>query len=94
MPDDPLPWRPLWIAFLIGIPALAIALLCTQFAVMHTGPQFDVELLDNYVVGGAYDRVAALGLATGFGAIGIFSLLNLRTRMRDWRQNASVRHLR
>ena len=94
MPADPLPWRSVWFAFVIGMPALAVALLCTLFAVMHTGPQFDVELLDDHVVGGADDRMVALGLATVFGAVGISSLLILRTRLREWRRHAPTPTLR
>jgi len=86
-----LPLGSVWLALVIGIPALAIAFFCTLFAVAYTGPQFDIEILDDRVVGGASDRVIALVLATGFGALGIFSLLNLRTRISEWRRDATKR---
>jgi hypothetical protein len=95
MPANPVPWRSVWFAFVIAIPALAIALLSTLFAVSNTDPRYDtIVWLDGSVVGGAHDTVVALGWATGFGAIGIFSFLNLRTRLKEWRRDAPTRHRR
>jgi len=82
------------VAFLVGIPSLAIALLCTLFAVAHTGPQYDIEIINDHVVGGPSDIVVAPALATAFGGIGIFSLLIFRARLKEWLAMGSTRHLK
>src|SRR5688572_5613903 len=78
-----LPWKELAFLLVIGIPAFAIALLCGLFVWTYTGPQYDIEIINNHEIGGTSDRVVALIVATFFGAVGISSLLRLRRRMSD-----------
>ena len=66
-PDNPLPWSEVGLLLVIGIPALAIALLCALSVWTYTGPQFDMVIVNDHEIGGTVDRVVALVLATVFG---------------------------
>jgi hypothetical protein len=80
-PDRQFPWNELGLLLIVGIPAFAIALLCALFVWTYTGPQFDIVIVNDHEIGGTFDRVVALVLATLFGAVGIFSALRFHRRM-------------
>jgi hypothetical protein len=47
------------VAAIVGVPSFAIALLHALRVWAYTGPQFDVAIFDDHVIGGTSDRVAA-----------------------------------
>jgi hypothetical protein len=78
-----LPWGEVALLLVMGIPAFAIALLCGLFVWTYTGPQYDIQIINDHEIGGTFDRVVALAVATFCGALGIFSALRLQRRMSD-----------
>ena len=84
------PWKELAFLLVIGIPAFVIALLCGLFVWTYTGPQYDIVFINDHAIGGAFDRVVALVVATFFGAVGIFSLLRFQRQMSGRRTHAAA----
>ena len=76
-PDCPFPWNEVGLFLVVGIPAFAIALLCALFVWIYTGPQFDIVIVNDHEIGGTFDRVVALVLATISGGVGTFMFLRL-----------------
>ena len=72
------PWKELTFLLVVGSPAFAIALSCGLFVWTYTGPQFDIVILNEHAIGGAFDRVVAFVLATISGAVGIFTVLRFQ----------------
>jgi hypothetical protein len=85
-PDRQFPWSASAVFLLVGVPAFALAFLCALYVWTYTGPQFDIVFINDHQIGGTFNRVIALVLATIFGAAGIFSFLSFRRRMADWQQ--------
>lgn len=75
------PLKELALLLFVGIPALAVALLCVAFVWTYSGPQYDVVFVSDHEIGGVYDRTAALLLGTVSGAVGIFLVLRFRRRL-------------
>jgi hypothetical protein len=83
------PWKELAYLLLVGIPAFAIALSWGLFVWTYRERQYDIVILNGYGIGGVFDRLAALVLATLFGGVGIFSVMRFQRRMAH-RQTRSV----
>lgn len=84
------PWKELAFLLVIGIPAFAIALLCGLFVWTYTGRQYDIVIINDHAIGGAFDRVVGLVLATFFGAVGIFSVLRFQRQVSGRRTHAEA----
>ena len=56
----------------VGISAALVALLCLCFIVMYAGPQFDVLIINDHVVGGTEDQLVAWLVGTVAGAAAVF----------------------
>jgi len=56
----------------IGILSSVIALQCLRFILIYSGPQFDVVIFNDRVIGGTEDKLAAWLLGTLSGAAAVF----------------------
>ena len=81
-PDRQFPWSELVLLVVVGVPALAVALMCMLFVWTYTGPQFDTVIINDEPIGGTFDRIVALVVATISGSLGVFSLLRFYRRIR------------
>jgi hypothetical protein len=73
----------------IGVPALLITLLCMSFIMIYSGPQFDVVIINDHVVGGTEDKLVAWVVGSVAGATAVFCGTRLWTRTSEWRQGRS-----
>lgn len=81
---SPTPRRVAQLALLVavGIPASLITLRCLRFILMYSGPQFDVVIFNDHVVGGTEDKLAAWLLGTLSGAAAVFCGLRIWSILR------------
>ena len=82
-PDRQFPWSELVLLVVVGVPALAVALMCMLFVWTYSGPQFDTVIINDHTIGGAVERVIALALGTMSGSLGVFSVLRFYRRIRS-----------
>lgn len=82
-PDRQFPWSELVLLVVVGVPALAVALMCMLFVWTYTGPQFDTVIINDHPIVGTFDHVGALVLGTVSGGVGVFSLLRFYRRIRS-----------
>jgi hypothetical protein len=80
------PTESLVFALGLGIPSLAIACLFSLMVASYLGPQFDVVIINDHVIGGTEDRVTWMLVASVFGAVGILCVLRFWRQLRDWRR--------
>jgi hypothetical protein len=79
------PWASVAAPVSVAIPALLVAGTCGLLIWAWSGPQFDVLILNDHVVGGTGDRVAAMAVGTLSGAVALMALLKCITRIAKWR---------
>ena len=70
----------------LGIPALGIALLFCTMVASYLGPQFDVEIMNDHVIGGIEDRITWMVVASMSGGAGIFCVLRFWLEPIEWRR--------
>ena len=51
------PGNELALAVAIGLPALLVAASCTLLLISYLGPQFDVVIMNDHVIGGTSDQL-------------------------------------
>ncbi len=81
------PWGAIAIASMIGTPAFVFAAIFIALGVDYSIGSYRVLPFGNRVT----DVAVAAALAVAFGAIGVMSLLRLRTEVRTWRKLESAR---
>jgi hypothetical protein len=86
MREHDFPYKELALAASIGLPALVIALLCTLQLVSYLGPQFDVVLINDHVIGGTSDQMFLVFVGTVCGAAGLFCGLRFWHRFSEWQR--------
>jgi hypothetical protein len=62
----------------IGTFAFVIAMLSVVFIVTNTGPQFDAVIVNDHVVGGTGDKLAAFVIGSLSGAVAVICAIRLR----------------
>jgi len=62
----------------VGTVAFLISMLSLVFIVTNTGPQFDTVIINDYVVGGTSDKLAAFAVGGLSGAVAVVCALRLR----------------
>jgi hypothetical protein len=85
--DRQFPWSAFAVFLLIGVPGFALASLCALYVWTYTGPQFDIVFINDHQIGGTFDRVIAIVLATISGGVGIVTFLRFRKQMIDWQEH-------
>jgi hypothetical protein len=81
------PGNELALAVAIGLPALLIAAACTLALISYLGPQFDVVIMNDHVIGGTSDQLFLIFIGSVLGAIGVFCALRFWHRLGDWRRD-------
>lgn len=84
------PWSELIPEVAVGIPALLIALFCTVLLASYLGPQFDVVIFNDHVIGGTEDQLTVIAVGTVFGAIAVFCSLRVWSRFVEWRRESEA----
>ena len=67
----------------VGLPAALIALLCLRFILRYSGPQFDVVIFNDHVIGGTEDQLVAWLLGTLSGAAAVFCGIRIWSMLRS-----------
>jgi hypothetical protein len=80
------PWHELAGEIVVGIPASLIAVFCTLLLVSYLGPQFDVVIINDHVIGGTTDQVVVMAVGSVFGAAAVFCALRCWNRFGQWRE--------
>jgi len=62
----------------IGTAAFLVAMLSLVFIVTNTGPQFDTVIINDHVVGGTGDKLAAFAIGSLSGAVAVICAIRLR----------------
>lgn len=62
----------------LGTFAFLFSMLCLLFIVTNTGPQFDTVIINDHVVGGTSDRLAAFVIGGLSGAVAVICAIRLR----------------
>jgi hypothetical protein len=81
------PGNELALAVAIGVPALFVAMSCTLQLISYMGPQFDVVIINDHVIGGTSDQLFLIFTGSVFGAVGVFCALRFWRRFHEWRGN-------
>ena len=79
------PGNELALAVAIGLPALLVAASCTLLLISYLGPQFDVVIMNDHIIGGPSDQLFLIFTGSIFGAVGVFCALRFWHRFREWR---------
>ena len=66
---------------LVGILGTIVAGLSVRFVIVNSGQQFDTVILNDHVVGGTFDKMVALAVATVFGGAAVFAFLAFHRRI-------------
>ena len=80
------PGNELALAVAIGLPALLVAASCTLQLISYLGPQFDVVIMNDHVIGGTSDQLFLIFTGSVCGAVGVFCALRFWHRFREWRR--------
>ena len=80
-PKRQFPWTELLLTLVLGVPALAIALLCCLFVWTYSGPQFDTVCINDHPIGGTFDKVVAAIIGTVAGAAVVFLIARFRSHL-------------
>ena len=62
----------------IGTAGSLVAVLSLLFIVMNIGPQFDTVIINDHVVGGTGDKLAAFAIGSLAGAVAVICAIRLR----------------
>ena len=84
------PGKELALAVAIGLPALLVAASCTLLLISYLGPQFDVVIMNDHVIGGTSDQLFLIFTGSVFGAVGVFCALRFWHRFREWRRDRNT----
>jgi hypothetical protein len=79
------PWNELSGELAVGVPAFVVAGFCTLALASYLGPQFDVVIFNDRVIGGTTDQMILIAGGSVFGAAAVFCALRFWNRYAEWR---------
>ena len=84
------PWDELSSEIAVGVPALLVAVFCTLLLASYLGPQFDVVIFNDHVIGGTTDQMILIAVGSVFGAAAVFCALRFWNRYTEWRREGGA----
>ena len=84
------PWDELSGEIAVGVPAFFVAVFCTLLLASYLGPQFDVVIFNDHVIGGTTDQMILIAVGSVFGAAAVFCALRFWNRYTEWRREGGA----
>ena len=88
------PWNELSGEIAVGVPAFFVAAFCTLLLASYLGPQFDVVIFNDHVIGGTTDQMILIAVGSVFGAAAVFCALRFWNRYAEWRAEGGANRTR